>query len=136
MAESVQGQVISFEAENVFAERYVCVEIGTGDNQVDLPSAANEQVIGVIQDVTDAAGEAVPVMVTGVTKVVAGGTFSKGDYLTTVASTGRVQKCPDISSTWTGTAASTEHVIGVALEDAHEAGQVVKMLIRPLVITH
>ena len=136
MSEMVQGQVVSFEAENIFAERYVCVELGTSDNQVDLPSAANEQVVGVIQDVTDAVGEAVPVMISGITKVVAGGVISKGAYLTTVASTGRVQSAPSISSTWTGTSASTEHVIGIALEAASAAGEVIKMLIRPLVIVH
>lgn len=135
MADFVQGKVVSFEAENAMAERFVCVELGGAENQVDLPDTANEQVIGVIQDIA-AAGQAVPVMLDGITKVVAGGTFSRGDRLTAVNATGRVQKCPDISSTWTGTSASMEHVIGIALEDAHEAGQVVKMLFRPMVITH
>lgn len=136
MAEAVQNQVVSFEAENVMAERYVCVELGGSDNQVDLPDTANEQVIGVIQDVVDAVGEAVPVMISGITKVVAGGVISKGDKLTAVASTGRVQTAPSISSSWTGTSASTENVIGIALEAAAAAGEVIKMLIRPMTIVH
>ena len=136
MAEQVPGQVVSFEAENIFAERYICVELGTSANQVDLPDATNEKIIGVIQDVTDAANEAVPVMISGITKVVAGGVITKGDYLTADTSTGRVQKCPDVSASWTGTSASTEHIIGIALEGATAAGEVIKMLIRPMVLAH
>lgn len=135
MANYVEGMIISFEAEAAMTERYVCVELGSSANQVNLPSAANEQVIGVTQDKASANG-AVPVMVSGVTKVVAGDAISKGDYLTTKATDGRVQTVPSITSTWTGTAASTEHIIGIALEAATADGEVIKMLIRPMVITH
>lgn len=135
MAEAVTGQVVTFEAENAMAEKYVCVELGGSANQVDLPDAANEQLVGVIQDTADA-GSAVPVMISGISKVVAGGVISKGDRLTTVVTTGRVQKAVDPTATWTGTSASTEHIIGVALEAASEAGQVIKMLIRPMTVVH
>lgn len=134
MAEAVPGQVVSFEAENALAEKYVCVELGTSDNQVDLPDTANEQIVGVIQDTAEA-GQAVPVMISGITKAVCGATVTKGDKLTTVVSTGRVQKAVDPTATWTGTSASTENIIGVALESG-VAGEVIKMLLRPMVVVH
>lgn len=127
--------MISFEAENAFTERYVCVELGTSDNQVDLPDTSNEQVVGVIQDTADA-NSAVPVMVSGITKVVAGGVITKNDKLSVVTGTGRVQKATDPTATWTGTAASTENIIGIALESASAAGEVISMLIRPMIVVH
>lgn len=135
MADFSQGLVKSFAAAATMNEAYVCVKIGTNSNNVALPSADNQEVLGVIQDKASANG-AVPVMLNGSTKVVANSAITKGDYLTAVTTTGRVQTCPKVSTTWTGTANSIENVIGIALESATASGQIIEMLIRPFQLAH
>lgn len=109
--------VESYEAEAAMAEAYVVVTQGTANHQVKLPAAVTDLPLGVIQS-TAAAGQSVPVMTArGVTKVVANGAFSKGDPLTIAATTGRVD---------TGTP-GTDKIIGIALEAATAAGQIVPM---------
>jgi len=134
-AETVEGIILSFQAENALSEKYVCVELGTDDNEVDLPDTAHEKVLGITQD-TAAAAQAISVMVSGKSRAVASAAITKGDYVVAEVTTGRIKTAPAISSTWTGTASSTEHVIGLALESASAAGEIISILIRPVVITH
>lgn len=136
MAHEIKLLEVPFEAENVMAEKYVGVELGTNAGQVDLPDGANDKIIGIIQNTAAVAGNSVNVCVAGVTKAVANAAITKGDYVVAVTTTGRVATAPAISSTWTGTAASTEHVIGIALESAGTGGDIISILIRPLVIAH
>ena len=117
----------SFKAENAFSEAYVVVVIGTNTDEVDLPAATTDQPFGVIQD-TASAGDAVSVSLGGITKVVANGAFSKGDLLGIAATTGRVDTVTAMDGTWSGTEVE---VIGVALQAATAAGEIVPMLIRP-----
>ena len=126
--ESNEGLDLPMQAENEMSEAYVVVELGTGANQVDLPASTAVRPFGVIQNNADANG-AVPVRCSGVTKVVANGAFSKGDKLGIAATTGRVDTVADVDATWSG---ATVHAIGIALEDANAAGEIVSMLIRPL----
>ena len=77
------------EAENAMAERYVFVEIGSAEGQVDLPSATSDIPFGVIQE-TAVAGQAVPVMISGISQVVAGGAIALGARVYLQATTGRV----------------------------------------------
>jgi len=135
MAHEVSVLDYPFVAENAMAEKYVVVELGTGAGQVDLPDGANDKPVGVIQNTASADGS-VNVRLLGVTKALANAAITKGDYLVAVITTGRVATAPAISSTWTGTSASTEHIIGMALEAAGAAGDIISMLIRPMVITH
>jgi hypothetical protein len=129
MSESAQGQVVSFEAGEAFAAGYVCAKLGT-DNKVNLPTTDNAFAVGVIQGIA-AEGQAAAVMVSGITKVVAGGVVAIGDKLCALSTTGRVHKAPSISATWTGTANSTENIVGVALTAASADGEVIKMLLTP-----
>ena len=135
MAHEITSLVVPFIAENAMAEKYVVVELGTSAGQVDLPDGANDKPIGLTQQ-TALAGGAVPVCVAGISKAVANAAITKGDYLVGVITTGRVATAPAISSTWTGTAASTEHIIGIALESAGTGGDIISVLIRPVVIAH
>lgn len=121
---------LSFEAENDMSEKYVVVELGSGDNQVDLPDATTDTPVGVIQDTADS-GESINVRVQGVTKVRANGAFSKGDQLAIAATTGRVDTVTGLDSSFDSGSATAQKPIGIALEAATEAGQVVAMLIRP-----
>jgi len=135
MAHEISLLDYPFIAENAMAEKYVVVELGTSAGEVDLPDGNNDAPVGVTQ-ATAVADGAVNVRLAGVSKVVANAAISKGDYLVAVITTGRVATAPTITSTWTGTAASTEHVIGLALEAAGAAGDIISMLIRPMIITH
>jgi hypothetical protein len=135
MAHEITLLSVPFIAENAMAEKYVVVELGGSDGQVDLPDGANDKPIGITQQ-TAVAGQAVNVCVAGISKAVANAAITKGDYVVGVITTGRVATAPAISSTWTGTAASTEHIIGIALEGAGAGGDIITVLIRPFVIAH
>jgi len=135
MAHEIKLLEVPFVAENAMTEKYVVVELGTNAGQVDLPDGNNDKPIGITQQ-TAVAGGAVDVCVAGVSKAVANAPITKGDYVVGVITTGRVATAPAISSTWTGTAASTEHVIGIALEAAGAGGDIISVLIRPFVIAH
>jgi hypothetical protein len=136
MAHEIKALEVPFIAENIMAEKYVVVELGGSDGQVDLPDGANDKPIGIIQNTVAVALGAVNVCVAGISKAVANASISKGDYLVGVITTGRVATAPAISSTWTGTAGSTEHIIGIALEAAGTGGDIISVLIRPFVIAH
>ena len=109
---NVGGDIVSMEAENAMAERYVCVEVGAAEGQVDLPSATSDIVFGVIQE-TAVAGQAVPVQINGITQVVAGSAISLGTIVYLQATTGRVD---DVD---TGTA------VGLALTACAADGEIV-----------
>lgn len=136
MAHEIKLLEAPFVAENVMAEKYVVVEIGTNPGEVDLPDGANDKPLGIIQNTAAVAGQAVNVCVAGISKGVANAACSKGDYLVAAITTGRLAVCPAISSTWTGTAASTEHVIAIALEAAGAGGDIISVLIRPMLLAH
>ncbi len=121
---------IPFEAENDMAEKYVVVVLGTDDNQVDLPATVTDAPLGVTQETADD-GQSVAVRTHGVTKVVANGAFSKGDQLAIAATTGRVDTVSGLDSSFDGGSATKQQPIGIALEAAAAAGEVVAMLIRP-----
>jgi hypothetical protein len=120
MAYAEPGQVVSRRAESNFTEKFVVCAPGTADDQVKLPASAGATPLGVIQD-TATAGQAVAVMISGVTKVVANAAITKDDPLKLVTTTGRVA---------TGTP-GTDKIIGHALQAATAAGQIISMLIRP-----
>ncbi len=131
MAEMSQtGLDWTFIAENDFAEAYVAVVLGTAENEVDLPAAVTDTPIGVIQDVADN-GDSVPVRLSGITKVVANGAFSKGDFLGIAATTGRVDTISGLDSSFDAGTATAQKPLLVALEASTEAGQIVTALIRP-----
>ncbi len=110
--------IMPMESESSITEAFVVVTFGTGENTVKLPAAVGNLPVGVVQSKANS-GDSVPVLVDrGVTKVVANGAFSKGDPLTIAATTGRVD---------TGVP-GTDPIVGIALEAATAAGQIVSML--------
>jgi hypothetical protein len=135
MAHEIKLLEAPFVAENALAEKFVVVELGTNGGDVDLPDGANDKPLGIIQN-TATAGQAVNVCVAGISKGVANAACNKGDYLVATSTTGRLGVCPAVSSTWTGTAASTEHIIAMALEAAGAAGDIISVLIRPMLLAH
>lgn len=130
MATSNPGKVLSFIAEVAFAEAYVVCKLGTDANEVNLPEAVTDQPLGVVQDEATL-GQSIPVMVDGVTKIVANGAFSKGDQLAIAGVTGRVDTVSGLDSSFNPEAAAKQQPIAIALEAATAAGQIVSALIRP-----
>lgn len=128
--ESNTGLDLPMEAQAAMANPYVVVSLGTGDNQVRLPANTGVVPFGVIQASASDAGASVPVRVSGITKVTAHTSFSKGALLGIAATTGRVAPVDPIDATWSG---ETIQPIGVALEASGGAGEVIAMLIRPLI---
>lgn len=135
MAHEIKLLEVPFVAEHAMTEKYIGVELGTNPGEVDLPDGANDNPVGIIQN-TAVLGGAVNVCVAGVSKAVAGEAINKGAKLVMAITTGRLVNAPAISSTWTGTSASTEHIIAIALEAAGSAGDIISVLIRPMMIVH
>ena len=131
MATKNRGLTLPFRAEAVMAEAYVVCILGTSEGQVDLPGATTDTPLGVIQDTAAAIGDSVPVMVDGVTKIVAYAAFSKGDLLAIAATTGRVDTVSGLDSSFNYGEATAQKPIGIALEAASDGDEIVSMLIRP-----
>ena len=117
---------LSFEAgETLTAHKYKPL-YGSAEGKVRLMTAKDlsQKFIGFMSsgdvsgNTTISSGDFVKVMVYGITKVIAGGSFSAFDYLTVVDSQGRLD-----------TAADNEVVIAMALEAASAINHVVSALI-------
>ena len=80
-------------------------------------TAATDKILGVSDSIPQASGNMVDVAVEGVHKVVAGAAFDAGDPLTSDAS-GRAIRA-------TFTSGQMKHVVGVALQPAVAAGDIV-----------
>src|SRR3990167_274994 len=109
---SFGGKTVSMEAENTMAERYVVVEVGCAEGQVDLPSATSDIPFGIIQE-TAVAGQAVPVQIDGISQCVAGGAIVLGTLVYLQATTGRVDD------------ADTGFAVGLALSATAADGEIV-----------
>lgn len=106
------GQVISLEAGvDLSANQHHFVTMAA-DFQVD-PTGAGLKANGVQQNNPDAVGQAVSIMITGVTKMVAGAAVAANVNIAS-DSTGRAVL-----------AAATDFVLGTALEVAGGAGEVI-----------
>jgi len=106
------GNIAPMEAENAMTERYVVVELGAAEGQVDLPSATSDIPFGVILE-TAVAGQAVPVQIDGICQVVANGAVAMGALVYIAATTGRVDDSD------TGTA------VGLALTACAAGGEII-----------
>lgn len=103
---------IDMSVESTYQFSGVCVftavstaGYGVGGAAIVPPSSATTPIIGVLQN-NPLQGEAGAVMVQGVTKAIAGGTFAIGDLLMATAA-GKFVKCT-----------STNYAVAVALESA------------------
>jgi len=115
---AMAGQDISLIAgEDLSSQQFHFVKSATTDFGVLLVTNATTSVpIGVLQDDPDASGKAATVRVSGNTKVVAGGTVTRGNTLTLLA-TGEVQN-----------KSGSDTKVGVALESG-VTGDVVSMVL-------
>jgi hypothetical protein len=95
----------------VTANRFVI--FGTADAQVDMPGNDNDPILGVALN-TAAIGEVVDVQITGVAKVQAGGSVSRGNLVACEDVTGRALAIT------VGATTGDQRVGGKALSDADD----------------
>lgn len=98
------------------------VKVGASDNNVIQTAAATDLGIGVAKAAASAAGQGVPVQVNGVTRIEAGAAISRGTQVSH-DSVGRAI-----------TAASTNNILGVALEAAGGAGEIISVALGPYAV--
>ena len=112
----------SFQAAAAIAA-FTLVKHAAADDQVQAAAAATDLVIGATQDVAPALGERVDIAVTGITYITAGAAITRGARLMSDAS-GRV-------ITAAAAAGSNVNTVGLALESAAAAGDVIRVLLVP-----
>jgi hypothetical protein len=104
------------------AKQYHFVEV-SGVRTVAACNATTDQAIGVLQNDPDASGEEAVIAINGTTKVVAGAAITAGARVAPNAS-GRAQ-----------TAVATQFPRGIALETSTADGQLIEVLLLPLIVT-
>ncbi|MEW6115375.1 MAG: capsid cement protein [Nitrospirota bacterium] len=101
---------------------FTIAKFGADDDTLSAATASTENLIGIFQHDTAAAGDEVRVMLTGVSKVVLGGTVARGDWLTSDANAHAVA---------IGAVAGTNYnSIGRALASG-VAGDIIPVLLAP-----
>lgn len=95
----------------------------SGAETVVAAAAVSDALVGVSHDIAAASGERVDVAHDGIVFVVAGAAFGQGALLTSDASGRAVAAAP--------AAGTNNRVIGIALEAATAAGDVVRILLSP-----
>jgi len=95
---------ITFKAEEVMANRYVAVMLGTADDEV-LLATDGAAAIGILQNVAAAIGDSVRVRIFGLSRVKAYTTITKNDPINSSDTTGKV-----------AIAGTGERALGIALE--------------------
>ncbi|MEM4409112.1 MAG: DUF2190 family protein, partial [Candidatus Caldarchaeum sp.] len=101
---------------------YTIAKFGSDDSTVAVASASTDTLIGVIQHTTSAAGEAVRVMLSGITRLKLGGTVARGAFVTSDSNGMGVTASPGSGVNAT--------VIGIALASG-VSGDIIPLLLAP-----
>ena len=105
---------------------YRLVKMGSADGKVITAAAATDMIIGACSEVGPAINERVDVVVVGVAYVEAGAAVTRGNLITSDASGRAVVPAP--------AAGVNNRCIGVALESATAAGDIITVLLSPCMI--
>jgi hypothetical protein len=84
----------SVKCAAAIATAYLIAKFGSDDDTLAQATASTEILIGIFQHTTAAAGDEVRVMLDGISKVVLGGSVTRGDYLTSDANGKAVAAAP------------------------------------------
>ena len=126
MSQQHWGVDVTFEAgEDLSAARYLAMTLGSSDGTV-VKAGATDQAIGILQNAPES-GQAARVRMFGTTKAVAGAAITRG-ALVAVDANGKVQAATAIDDTWNGTVV---RVLGIALESASAADEVIEIMLCP-----
>jgi hypothetical protein len=96
---------------------FLVVVPGTNDGECKLPTAANQQALGITQEAQPNQGENVTVRVYGISRAIAAGAIAPGDPVEAAGASGKVQKV-----TPSAAGATIHHVIGFAESTAAADG--------------
>lgn len=109
--------LINLEAgQDLSSKQYYFVSLAA-DGQVD-PTGDGASAEGVLQDAPSAAGYPASIAISGISKVIAGTSITRGDLVAS-GSAGKAK-----------TAASGNRVLGIALEAATNDGDVISVLLK------
>src|SRR5690349_2875632 len=75
----------SVKCTAAIATAYLIAKFGADDHTLSQATASTEDLVGVFQHTTSAAGDEVRVMLTGISRVVLGGTVTRGGLITSDA---------------------------------------------------
>ena len=98
------------------------VKFGSTDDYAVLAAASTDKLMGVSGNVAGGAGERVDIIKSGIADVVAGGTFARGDLLTSDAAGKAIVAAPG--------AGTNARIIGIA-EASAVLNDIVPMLLAP-----
>jgi hypothetical protein len=116
------GMEKSAKCTAAIATAYTIAKFGADDDTLSAATASTEELIGVFQHTTSAVGDEVRVMLSGITRVVLGGTVTRGGWITSDANAKGVAAAPG--------AGVNAAVIGRALASG-VAGDIVAVLLAP-----
>lgn len=120
------GQTSGIEKEvfcTAAVAQYTIAKPGADDDTFSTAAAATDDLVGVFQFSTANAGDPVRLMLTGVSRVVAGGAVTRGDRITSDAQGRGVSAAP--------AAGSNSSVVGIAMASASAAGEIIPVLLGP-----
>ncbi len=112
----------SVKCTAAIATAYLLAKFGADDDTLSQATASTEELVGVLQHTTAAANDEVRVMLDGISRVVLGGTVTRGNYITSDANGKGVAAAP--------AAGVNAYVIGQALASG-VAGDIIPMRIMP-----
>ena len=115
----------SFSAEAAISP-YRLVKLGSADGKVTLATGATDMTIGVCNEVGPAIGERADIIVVGVAFVEAGAAIARGNFVTSDATGRGVVPAP--------AAGTNNRCIGVAIDSASAAGDVIPVLLSPCML--
>ncbi len=111
----------SVKCTAALATAYLIAKFGADDDTLSQATASTEELVGVFQHTTSAAGEEVRVMLEGITRVVLGGTVTRGNYITSDANGKAVAAAPG--------AGVNAYVLGQAMASG-VAGDIIPVLLK------
>lgn len=121
MMGQTSGLEKSVKCTAALAMAYIIAKFGADDDTLSQATASTEELVGVFQHTTSAAGDEVRVMLDGITRVVLGGTVTRGNYITSDANGKAVAAAPG--------AGVNAYVIGQALASG-VAGDIIPVLLK------
>ena len=129
----------SVKCTAAIATAYLLAKFGADDDTLSQATASTEELVGVFQHTTIAANDEVRVMLTGITRVVLGGTVTRGNLITSDANgkgvavtqhTHTENTAGTYTQNATTAAALAVRTIGKALASG-VAGDIIPMLLAP-----
>lgn len=107
---------------NAAITAYTIGKFGADDDTMGPAAAATDSLVGVFQHGTSGSGEEVRIMLSGISKVKAGGSITRGDLVTSDGTGQAVSAAPG--------AGTNNRIVGIAVASA-SSGDLVPVLIAP-----